>query len=183
MNKGYQRGGMKMKKLFKSLLLSALVLCLFGCSNEQTNEPVEQEKEPEVVDTITIDMGVLLEEIVAEHFAEGSFIDYDEEFLINKMDMDMNLVVSYIGKYPMRTGMVPVEIGMFEVSEGNVDKVVELVDAYREAKTTDREFYPIVQDAAENALVYTRGNYVFFIMSEEPSLIQAQIDAEFDAQQ
>ena len=152
-----------MNKLVKGLLIGALMLALTACGGKK--------------DEVKVDLGTLIDEVVAEHFAEAALIDYDEDYLTNMMQMDTTLLESYVGKFPM-IAAAPVDIGMFEAKEGNVEAVQKEVENYKQVKI-DNAWYPMIVDAAENAVILTKGNYVFFIMCENTAEVQAQIEAAF----
>ena len=154
-----------MKKLLKGILLGALMLTLVACGNNNSSENVK------------VDLGALMEEIVTNNFAEAAFIDYDDEYLSNMMELDLGLVETYVGKYPM-ISMVATEIGMFEAKDGNIEAVTTAVEGYKEIKKANA-WYPAETENAENSIVLVKGNYVFFIMCENPADIQTQIEAAF----
>lgn len=159
-----------MKKLLKGIVLVALALTLVACGNNKGNTNNEEE-------TVKVDLGALMEQIIADNFAEAAFGDYDDEYLTNFMELDPAILESYTGKYPM-ISMVATEIGMFEAKDGNVETVKTAMDAYKELKK-ENAWYPAEQANAENAIVFAKGNYVFYIMCENPEDIQAQIEAAF----
>lgn len=158
-----------MKKLLKGIMLCALALALVACGSSKENTKVEE--------PIKIDLGVLMEQIIADNFAEAAFVDYDDEYLTNYMELDPTILESYTGKYPM-ISMVATEIGMFEAKDGNLEAVQTAVEGYRELKK-ENAWYPVEQTNAEGSIVFVKGNYVFFIMCENPADIQSQIEAAF----
>ena len=147
-----------MKKLLKGIVLVALALTLVACGNSKGNTNNEEE-------TVKVDLGALMEQIIADNFAEAAFGDYDDEYLTNFMELDPAILESYTGKYPM-------------ISMVATETVKTAMDAYKELKK-ENAWYPAEQANAENAIVFAKGNYVFYVMCENPEDIQAQIEAAF----
>ena len=161
-----------MKKVWKTLVSVAVFISLVGCTSnmpvkEENNNPVIEETEP-------IDIGEVMNQILIDNFAEGSFIDYDNEYLSEKLGIDVTMLNAYIGKYPMMVFEVT-EIGMFDVKKEHVNDIVKALEAYQDNKVTE-DAYPSQAAIAKEAQIFTKGNYVFFVMCDNATNVKEQIE-------
>ena len=162
-----------MRKVWKTLVSVTLLISFVGCTSnmpvkEENNNPVIEEIEP-------IDIGEVMNQIIIDNFAEGSFIDYDDEYLRKELGIDVTWLNAYIGKYPMMVFEIT-EIGMFDVKKEHVKDVEKALEAYKDNKKTE-DAYPSQAAIAKEAQMFTKGNYIFFVMCDNATSVKEQVEA------
>ncbi len=171
-----------MKKNKKAICMLAIVASMgvmVGCQSE-----TPKETEPTVVETtqaetteVEVTEAVVTEvelqnvlTAVKEAYGENYIpsMDFDAQMLSDFFGISEDMYEEFFAQGPMISAHIDTFIGV-KVAEGQVDAVVDALEAYKTMQQDATMQYPSNMPKAMTAEVVTYDDYVFFVMLGTPS--------------
>lgn len=156
------------KRILVFMFIAAMLLTACGKDTQGTSDK-------DVRDDVAIsDIYSAVKDAYGDDYLPS--MQYDEEALINIVGLDSTLCEEYIAEVPMISANVDTFIAV-KATDGNISKVVDVLNAYRERLVNDTMQYPMNQIKIQASRVVNYGDYAFFIMlGLVPSEVEEQDD-------
>ena len=165
----------KMSKISKLLMVSCLVIgCLSGCGKK------------EVTPEARVELTKLQEDMLStkDELPEMSTVSANdkkgEELFASLSDVEYDKIQDYFFAYA-KDGMASEVAVVFVKYKNDVAEVEKSLKEHRESRVLSYENYaPDQVETAKSAVIFSKGNYVAYIMNKEFSHIKATFESAME---
>lgn len=159
-----------MMKKFTLILLSAVfavsIFTACGKSEKEQEQPMLQQSE-EKVEPTTAQPETAIKEIYSDIEIKG-IETADDSVLTEKFVMNLEDIEDYWVKYSAKNYGVS-DVFIIKPKKGHFEQVEEMLDEVKKQRITEFTNYDVYNSLqiSENAVIYTRGDYVVMLMLED----------------
>lgn len=166
------------------MLTFSLTACSSSGAETETSEPETAAEEAKTAPAVA-DPEAALEEIYAQLTRTTGLVDADDDTVSDVMGFDLETIEEYWIRY-METDFGASDVYIIKPVEGQEDTVRKDMKEWQESRIRAFSGYDIYNstDISENAVIFTRGDYLVMLMLEDNdgarSILEAHIPEELD---